>query len=83
MKKSVVSVTFTVENSGDDTNRTFPFPVARRAPEASVEVHRDDVSVENAERERGFEAAPWTRHASGASNGFLAGATLRPEYPTA
>jgi hypothetical protein len=59
-ESSSVSVTFTVENSGEDTNRAFPFPVARRAPDVSDtnprEV-RDDVLVECEERERGFGAA--------------------------
>ena len=76
-ESSSVSVTFIVENSGEDTNRAFPFPVARRAPDVSDtnprEVRRDDVLVECEERERGFGAAQWTQHASASSSRFLAG----------
>lgn len=83
---SSVSVTFTVENSGEGANRAFPFPVARHVPEASDanpgEVRRHDVLVENGRRNRGFEAGPWSRRAEGSSSEFLAG-VIAQEWPGA
>jgi hypothetical protein len=85
-ESSSLSVTFTVEKSGEDANRAFPFPVARHVPEASdanpSEIRRHDVLLENGGRNRGFEAGPWRRRTKGSSSEFLAG-VMAQEWPGA
>lgn len=74
---SSVSVTFTVEKSGGDGKRAFPFAKARHGPDASDvdarNVLQEGVPAERESRARGFAAMPWMGHAGGSSSGFLAG----------
>ena len=82
-ESSSVSVTFTVENSGADATKALPFPVARHvlnASDGSPDEPRRHVLVEGEGRNHGFEAGLWSRHTSGSSSGYLAGA-IAQEWP--